>query len=607
MTKKKSKTEARRILALLTALLMVLSIFGTYSAFAEEEEELKPVEFDFAEFAPAKLTLEGEGADAQGLVFTFELTPVDGAPVPSKTKAELTKAGSFDFGKVTFTEPGRYTYKVKQTTKEAPEFTLDDTVFEIHVLIQPNDNDELYIMTTLGKEGTEEKPVEIAFKNTYTREYTELTVRKVWDDADDQDGLRPESIEVQLLADDKECTSVEDAVAVLSEKNDWTYTWKQLPKYQELTEIKYSVDELELDDYTVSIDGDAEKGFTITNSREPNVVEITVSKVWNDYDDSLKKRPESVTVTLLAGGAPAKIDDATVTLSEKNNWTYTWKELPENSNGAPVAYTVRESSVPDYSISISGDAKKGYVITNTVEPGTTSVSVSKAWDKDYNDALQLRPDDIEVTLLADGEPADVEDAVVKLNEDNKWSYIWNGLPYSVEGKVVEYTVQEAPVKGYKTTVTGDAESGYTITNELEPIYTEVSVIKIWKDSNDALKKRPKTVTVTLLADGKTADVDPATITLSEDGGWSYTWKELPAYDGARKIVYTVKETEVKDYTTVLSGDAETGFVITNTVDEPDEPDTGDRSNIVLPALLLCASIAIILVVVFTGKRARKKE
>ena len=149
--------------------------------------------------------------------------------------------------------------------------------------------------------------------------------------------------------------------------------------------------------------------------------------------------------------------------------------------------------------------------------------------------------------------------------------------------------------------------GYTITNELEPIYTEVSVIKIWKDSNDALKKRPKTVTVTLLADGKTADVDPATITLSEDGGWSYTWKELPAYDGARKIVYTVKETEVKDYTTVLSGDAETGFVITNTVDEPDEPDTGDRSNIVLPALLLCASIAIILVVVFTGKRARKKE
>ena len=504
---KKSKTEARRILALLTALLMVLSIFGTYSAFAEEEEELKPVEFDFAEFAPAKLTLEGEGADAQGLVFTFELTPVDGAPVPSKTKAELTKAGSFDFGKVTFTEPGRYTYKVRQTTKEAPEFTLDDTVFEIHVLIQPNDNDELYIMTTLGKEGTEEKPVEIAFKNTYTREYTELTVRKV----------------------------------------------------------------------------------------------------WNDYDDSLKKRPESVTVTLLAGGAPAKIDDATVTLSEKNTWTYTWKELPENSSGAPVVYTVRESSVPEYSISISGDAQKGFVITNTAEPGTTSVSVSKAWEKDYNDALKLRPDEIEVTLLADGEPADVEDAVVKLNEDNKWSYIWNGLPYSVEGKVVEYTVQEAPVKGYKTTVTGDAESGYTITNELEPIYTEVSVIKIWKDSNDELKKRPKTVTVTLLADGKTADIASAPITLSEDGGWSYTWKERPAYDGARKIVYTVKETEVKDYTTVLSGDAETGFVITNTVDEPDEPDTGDRSNIVLPALLLCASIAIILVVVFTGKRARKKE
>jgi hypothetical protein len=39
--------------------------------------------------------------------------------------------------------------------------------------------------------------------NSYTPEETEATVEKVWNDENDQDGIRPENIQVQLYADGK--------------------------------------------------------------------------------------------------------------------------------------------------------------------------------------------------------------------------------------------------------------------------------------------------------------------------------------------------------------------------------------------------------------------
>ena len=41
----------------------------------------------------------------------------------------------------------------------------------------------------------------VVITNSRTPEVTEVAVKKIWDDADNKDGLRPEKITVRLLAD----------------------------------------------------------------------------------------------------------------------------------------------------------------------------------------------------------------------------------------------------------------------------------------------------------------------------------------------------------------------------------------------------------------------
>ena len=57
---------------------------------------------------------------------------------------------------------------------------------------------------------------------TPTPEVQTLEVTKAWDDAENQDGIRPERISVTLLADGEAIDT-----AILSEENRWTATVKE--------------------------------------------------------------------------------------------------------------------------------------------------------------------------------------------------------------------------------------------------------------------------------------------------------------------------------------------------------------------------------------------
>ena len=93
---------------------------------------------------------------------------------------------------------------------------------------------------------------------------------------------------------------------------------------------------------------------------------------------------------------------------------------------------------------------------------------------------------------------------------------------------------------------------------------------------------PKTnsVTVHLLADGTDTG---KTVTLSDANSWTDTFSGLDKYktDGT-EIVYSVKEDDVANYTSATTGDATTGFTITNTEVPHDTPkpkeDTPKKSN-----------------------------
>ena len=58
-------------------------------------------------------------------------------------------------------------------------------------------------------------------------ETIDISGAKTWDDANDQDGLRPESITVHLLAD-----GVEKAKKTVTEQDGWNWTFASLPKYE---------------------------------------------------------------------------------------------------------------------------------------------------------------------------------------------------------------------------------------------------------------------------------------------------------------------------------------------------------------------------------------
>ena len=118
--------------------------------------------------------------------------------------------------------------------------------------------------------------------NSYTPGKTSVTVTKVWDDGNNQDGIRPESVQVQLYADGKESG---DPVTLTSQMN-WTYTWTDLDQMKSGTEIVYTAEEVtSIDGYTSSVSGNASEGFTITNHHTPAEKTVTTADHSNSGGD----------------------------------------------------------------------------------------------------------------------------------------------------------------------------------------------------------------------------------------------------------------------------------------------------------------------------------
>ncbi|APB32084.1 Cna B-type domain-containing protein [Vagococcus teuberi] len=365
--------------------------------------------------------------------------------------------------------------------------------------------------------------------NTYLLEKTSVTVSKHWNDSNNQDGIRPQDISVQLYADGEESGKP----VTLNEGNKWQYTWKELNKKKNGKTIEYTVKETNVPKgYNSTIANNDNGNIIITNSHEPEKTEVSGKKTWDDANNQDGKRPESIKVNLLANGS--QVDSKTVT--EKDNWAYTFSHLDKYKNGEPIVYTVSEDSVPDYTVSM-----KDNNITNSYTPGKTSVTVSKHWN-DANNQDGIRPQDISVQLYADGKESGKP---VTLNKGNKWQYTWKELDEKKNGKTIEYTVKETNVpKGYNSTITNNDNGNIIITNSHEPEKTEVSGKKTWDDANNQDGKRPESIKVNLLANG--VKVDSKTVT--EKDNWAYTFSHLDKYENGEPIVYTVSEDRVSDYT-----------------------------------------------------------
>ncbi len=369
--------------------------------------------------------------------------------------------------------------------------------------------------------------------NTHAPAKTSVSVVKAWADNNDQDGIRPADITVELLANGKSTGKT----LVLSSGNNWTGTFADLDKFAGGEEITYTVKELTVKGYSSVITGNQTAGYTITNSHTPEVVEISGGKTWDDNDNQDGARPESITIKLLSDGVV--ID--TVTVTEAENWAWSFQNLPKyKDGGVEIVYSITEDAVEGYTT-----VYDGYNVTNTHAPEKASVSVTKAWS-DNNNQDGLRPASITVKLLADGE--DTGKTLV-LSAENNWTATFTDLDKFAAGAEIVYTVEEVAIDGYTTVITGDMATGYTITNSHTPEVVAISGAKIWDDSNDQDGKRPESITIHLMKNGAVVD----TKTVTEADGWAWTFGNLPKFENGEEIVYTISEDAVEGYTTVYDG------------------------------------------------------
>ncbi|RST92691.1 Cna B-type domain-containing protein, partial [Vagococcus bubulae] len=370
--------------------------------------------------------------------------------------------------------------------------------------------------------------------NRYTPGKTSVTVTKRWNDNQNQDGIRPNAISVQLYADGKESGKPVE----LNDGNEWTYTWQDLAEKANGTTIKYTVKEInEVSGYATNVLDDNIGNIIITNTHDPEITEIKGEKHWDDANNQDGKRPTSIEVNLLADG---KIID-TKTVTEKDNWQYEFTNLPKYNQGKLIRYTVTENAVEDYSTTVSGAD-----LTNHYTPGKTSVTVTKRWDDNQNQD-GLRPESIQVQLYADGNESGKP---VELNDSNKWQYTWQELDEKANGKTIHYTVKEIEkVPDYSMSVSDNDKGNIIITNTHTPEMTQVKGEKHWDDANNQDGKRPTSIEVNLLANGKVIETKAVT----EKDNWKYDFTNLPKYESGKEINYTVTENIVSGYSTSIDG------------------------------------------------------
>ncbi|MBQ9658626.1 MAG: Cna B-type domain-containing protein [Clostridia bacterium] len=221
---------------------------------------------------------------------------------------------------------------------------------------------------TNGKEiSDEEKPETTVEEATRNIEGT-----KTWNDANDQDGIRPESINVVLnkQTGNEETTRID--TKVVTEKDNWSYKFENVPVYENGEEITYTISEEAVAGYNSEVNG-----YDITNTHTPEVTNINVRKVWSDSDNAVSARPESVEVELYVAN---KATGNKATLNAENKWNYTFENLNKFENKQIINYTVKELN--ENGNAIENNAKYNDIYTTTYSKDDDGLIVTNTINQD---------------------------------------------------------------------------------------------------------------------------------------------------------------------------------------------------------------------------------
>ena len=338
-------------------------------------------------------------------------------------------------------------------------------------------------------------------------------------------------------------------------------------------------------------------------------IDISVRVEWN------ATYYPPTTVNLMANG---ELKD-TVTLrtaeiqQDLSEWIHVFRNLPKyDDNGKEIEYSITyhiNDNWLKYNTVVSGNAQEGFVIKSVT---SRDINVNKAWnmiivrvspgtpsptsldflghaldvmdDADTENAIgnvdaddesmkskREIPDSITVYLYADGVKIDSK----KIYKADNWEGKFENVPqYADDGHTIDYTVKEDPIPGY---IAEYRDDGIIINRSV----IDIPVKKKW------VGKRKDSVDITLYRTCETESWDDygnlvketineevATAELNAANNWKHTFKDVYEFylsenGQPSKYKYYVKETEIAGYDSVITGNQDDGFVITNenTVDK----------------------------------------
>ena len=491
----------------------------------------------------AKKVLEGKTLE-EGK-YSFELKDEKDKVLQTVTnKAD----GTISFAGIEYDESqvGTHKYKISEVAGNEPGITYDKTVYEVEVSVT-KDTQTNRLNSTVSK-----TPEELKFTNTFVQKMIDIPVTKVWNDNNNNDGKRPNNVEVELL----ENGSSTGKKLILSSENNWKGSFQNLVAEKDGKAINYSVVEVATNGYQASVTGDVNTGYTITNSYSNETVNIKAVKNWDDGNNQDGKRPSEIKINLLADGE--KVETKTVKADQSGKWEVSFTGKPKYKDGKEIKYTITEEAVNEYTTTITD-----FNVVNKYVPKVVEFQVTKIWD-DANNQDGKRPSTIQVQLYKSIEGSvetPLPDKILTLeekgqNNPNKWTGIFTNLPKYENGKEVSYSVKEINVpEGYVSNVVGKE-----ITNSHTPEEIVIEGTKVWNDNNNQDGKRSKIIRVQILNGEKVVDE----IEVSEKTNWTFKSKSLPKYENGKEIKYAVKEMEVKTYSTDISKDDNGKYTITNT-------------------------------------------
>ena len=306
--------------------------------------------------------------------------------------------------------------------------------------------------------------------NTLT---THVHVYKIWDDADNKDGIRPILLNTSLVMGGATLKDIEnhDAIIPLSPNAEGVWSGSVILKGAQYTNLDATEGEItgySLANKNIAHNADGSISVVFINKHEPAPFESNVSnehmvnitytanKVWQWNGSTYGTLPQPrITVSLYGDGAYVTKGDIT---AGKDPATITFSDLPkyrDNESNEEVIYTVAEEitdpgwiKVGTEWYSLDGKGKysgsvDGATITNKYQllQDTTSVSVTKKW-KDHQNEDGVRPQFLKLGLFANADDTDPVATVTLTGSINgdEWKDSFSGLPlYAADGTPIGYS------------------------------------------------------------------------------------------------------------------------------------------------------------------------